>query len=1089
MHQRYPSYLVVLTIAVVMHGVQGCGGNGGGSLNLDPGQSAEPQSLSMQEFSLSEAVSDIQASSPPAQVDPAIWEKLTSELASSLWAHREGKLVSAAPQGDANRVDLSMVDDGFGGFMLEWSYLNVGDYDRNGEVNVADITPIAVYFSSSQVDANWAEAQLADGDGNGEVNVADVTPIAVNYLSQIAAYEVQGSYFQYGPWDGIDQLAYVPPGGTEPMAFIYPLGASNYSTYSVVPVDSAGVEGVNSVLVTAGPPRLASPLALSEDTGFTDTDIEVVFSIGLAESVGVPIGAELLEVDSEGNQLAVLGDLWDDGDPLHGDEVADDSTLSAKLTINRAVEGSYYFRANITFDDGETFTIASNTEALQLLEEISDERIDEILAQLDVFSEQLDGLRAAMDLGQADAEMVELLLADPSVAEAGPAVNDEGVWYKTSDGIGCGISYPDPLVYGDSTGTSAASLLDMERVSSFLAEAHQHVKQVSNLDPDTPQSRKLLILDPFKFDFAPLDGGTQLKQLLTPSGDPGCKGFTKIDYFKNEECTWEKFADMSDYGAIIIISHGKLYHVLDPVKPWVKQVILTGTEIPKGTSNLPSKSKYLAQDDLLRFQSLKLRGGETRTYLAFDQEFLEFAEELPNSIIYMAVCHSAEYPGLANAFTARGARTVYGFDKAVSYPFAIEVCKKLFTGLLEGKDTSNVFGATPELGVAPYNQAAYTPPGTPNNHVKLVKVQDPTNLKQAWWTNQYVKVPINYPAGASGAVLADINNNGLVVGNMVVSGGLNQVAVWQINPDNTSTCSLVGPAMVSYLYPTAINDSGLIVGNYFGPYAFYSEGPDYTNLIQLDDMFLHENTTAYDVNNSGKMTGSAYFGPENDPGPEKAMTYQGGDFTDLGVLSVLPGMQSLNNYTGFAINNSSVIVGKVGILDGSGITNRGGFVHREGKISWLAQPASKPRFWLPYGLNDAGWAVGYYGDVGSLAYVWNTAKIDEHFPLPGNIGNLRSTISAQSINNKFQIVGAATFESTPPQTYIHAHAVLWEREEIDPDAYAPQINYNLYDLNCLLDGSYPTSMAQANDINELGQIIGVTLNEKAFIIVPANQGN
>ena len=101
--------------------------------------------------------------------------------------------ISKAPLGDVNAVgDLAATPVEGGTVELEWSERNVGDYDNNGEVGVADITPIAQNYlavlGDGEGDEDWE--QLIDGDGSGDIGIADITPIATNYLSLIAGYHV-----------------------------------------------------------------------------------------------------------------------------------------------------------------------------------------------------------------------------------------------------------------------------------------------------------------------------------------------------------------------------------------------------------------------------------------------------------------------------------------------------------------------------------------------------------------------------------------------------------------------------------------------------------------------------------------------------------------------------------------------------------------------------------------------------------------------------------------------------------------------------------------------------------------------------------
>jgi len=60
---------------------------------------------------------------------------------------RVAKAVSAPPAGEANRVeDLSVADNGDGTYTLFWHYRNLGDYNQDGVVSIADVTPVAIHY-------------------------------------------------------------------------------------------------------------------------------------------------------------------------------------------------------------------------------------------------------------------------------------------------------------------------------------------------------------------------------------------------------------------------------------------------------------------------------------------------------------------------------------------------------------------------------------------------------------------------------------------------------------------------------------------------------------------------------------------------------------------------------------------------------------------------------------------------------------------------------------------------------------------------------------------------------------------------------
>ena len=141
------------------------------------------------------------------------------------------RVVATAPSGPENAVfdlDAYLLEVNPGdpptGIELAWTERAIGDYDQNGEVNIADLSGLGMEFGDS-VDyepaadhgglswfptgdpdddggvaagqppaddsgaANWRLARV-DGDGNGELNIADLTPIASHWNQRTTGYRV-----------------------------------------------------------------------------------------------------------------------------------------------------------------------------------------------------------------------------------------------------------------------------------------------------------------------------------------------------------------------------------------------------------------------------------------------------------------------------------------------------------------------------------------------------------------------------------------------------------------------------------------------------------------------------------------------------------------------------------------------------------------------------------------------------------------------------------------------------------------------------------------------------------------------------------
>lgn len=165
------------------------------------------------------------------------------------------KATSVPPLGDANQVTtLGYHIDGFGDYNLTWRYRLLGDYNLTLNVDVSDITPIAMHFGETWdplVNPDSA-ASVVDGSGNYTVGVEDITQIAMNYNRRCVSYRVEGSTAIDGTYTEVGNApcpaASMLDLGWPEIAFN--LGAAPaYEWYRVVPIDNEGTAGIESIPV------------------------------------------------------------------------------------------------------------------------------------------------------------------------------------------------------------------------------------------------------------------------------------------------------------------------------------------------------------------------------------------------------------------------------------------------------------------------------------------------------------------------------------------------------------------------------------------------------------------------------------------------------------------------------------------------------------------------------------------------------------------------------------------------------------------------------------------------------------------------
>jgi len=183
----------------------------------------------------------------PEGVDPALFARLKAALHDALLARAGGKLAAMPPTGTASQVnDLALTGEE-PPYALTWHHRSQGDYNQDGVVSIADVTPIAIHFGETVPGDDTAHVSIqavVDGNQDGTVSISDVTPIAMRFGVEVHRYVIENSLTEGVDWSEVSRVAPADGTGTGRKLFTFSLDSpAERELYRVRPVDSGEVFG------------------------------------------------------------------------------------------------------------------------------------------------------------------------------------------------------------------------------------------------------------------------------------------------------------------------------------------------------------------------------------------------------------------------------------------------------------------------------------------------------------------------------------------------------------------------------------------------------------------------------------------------------------------------------------------------------------------------------------------------------------------------------------------------------------------------------------------------------------------------------
>ncbi len=449
----------------------------------------------------------------------------------------------------------------------------------------------------------------------------------------------------------------------------------------------------------ATPLEFLSAVSVTPQGAFVDVETDVVVATTLSADSGWTVDElRLYLVDAAGDSIEQVGVLYDNGNLDNSDEIQGDGVFTGVLAdFEGASAQILHLRllAVASKAGGGAATLWSATIEFVIDEPTTPAEFTAVVNQMDDAEAEYEDLviGGATD-AQAKAGTVAYWATLPDVDEAYVGPDGNTVWAVYDDGLTVGLYLPTYAeeVFGAAPRRGRATPPANMSVGVAPLPGRVPLTPRDDDNPDHVHSNQALVLSPFHSWIETLGGGT----MQDPSEavydlfvDSECPSFD-VMYLADSGAGAASFANLDEYGAISIVTHGTLLAE--------GQVCLMTGEVASLANTL-----YWFWDLYGANPTMTLLSHGGTKYLSVKSSFItKYNHSFPNSMIYVCACQGMKNATLHTALRGAGAGYVTGYDETVSVSYANGVTLAFWENVLVDGDTA---------GEAHDNVAPLTDPG------------------------------------------------------------------------------------------------------------------------------------------------------------------------------------------------------------------------------------------------------------------------------------------------------------------------------------------------------------------------------------------
>jgi hypothetical protein len=473
-----------------------------------------------------------------------------------------------------------------------------------------------------------------------------------------------------------------------------------------ITIEAADNKGNTSELVlnvVYNPDIAFYDLTLSQDYIYKDEpSVQITARAGVETEKKEGVGKVYLYKIAN-DEKEKLVEMLDNGSVSNGDDIPGDGVFSGVEPFSSSTSGTILLRVGATIGSSTTVSY-SGVIKLTVLNKLSQAQVSKMISTNKEINDKFEELKDSKSAQDAAKELAEFVSQKEEVAVAGTSEDGYGVWWEfKGTGILGGVQNNPKDTKGPTDAQFEARRKALEKEEN-VRRGREQVKGLSIGLPSPAifgpspayaaeeatklevKSTKALYLGPFLNDFGNGDDYHGAWEVIKKSKCPECQTVEK----KNKEVKVEDFKTLSNYGLVVVSSHGDTWfngqfaascngNCPEGLQNRRGKVITYTNQQVDGLNLIP----YLP--DLL-MQRLAL--DSTNTLVVLPSYIKRYNGTFPNSLVYISTCRSFHNFSLAIAFLSKGAKAYYGYDEYVFVSYAKKAGEAMMKSFINSGKTA-----------------------------------------------------------------------------------------------------------------------------------------------------------------------------------------------------------------------------------------------------------------------------------------------------------------------------------------------------------------------------------------------------------------